>query len=66
MIETLSNFIAPAGFELVGHCFLWDPALLWLYVSSDSVVALSYYMIPIALLSFVRKRRRCSFRFEYS
>ena len=65
MIETLSNFIAPTGFEPHGHCFLWDPALLWLYVSSDSVVALSYYMIPIALFNFVRKRRDLAFNWMF-
>jgi PAS domain S-box-containing protein len=65
MIETLSNFIAPAGFEPLGHCFLWNRALLWLYVSSDSVVALSYFMIPIALFIFVRKRRDLAFNWIF-
>ena len=65
MIETISNFIAPSGFEPHGHCFLWDPVLLWLYVSSDAVVALSYFMIPIALFYFVRKRPDLAFNWMF-
>jgi PAS domain S-box-containing protein len=65
MLETLANFIAPAGFEPHGHCFLWDKTLLWLYVSSDSVIALSYYMIPIALVNFVRKRHDLAFNWMF-
>lgn len=65
MVETLANFIAPAGFEPHGHCFLWDKTLLWLYVSSDSVIALSYYMIPVALVNFVRKRHDLAFNWMF-
>jgi PAS domain S-box-containing protein len=65
MLETLSNFIVPAGFEPHGHCFLWDKTLLWLYVSSDSVIALSYYMIPVALVNFVRQRRDLAFNWMF-
>ena len=39
-----------------GHCYLWTPKLLWLYVISDSLIALSYFSIPIAITYFVRKR----------
>ncbi len=40
-----------------GVCFLWDESLLLLHVVSDSVIALAYYSIPIALIFFVRQRR---------
>ncbi len=40
-----------------GHCFFWQPDILWLHVVSDSLVALAYYSIPLILLYFVRKRR---------
>lgn len=39
-----------------GHCYLWTPKLLWLYVISDGLIALSYFSIPIAITYFVRKR----------
>src|SRR5450432_4275768 len=41
-----------------GHCFLWQPGTLWLNVGSDALIAASYFLIPIALLYFVRHRRR--------
>ncbi len=41
-----------------GHCFLWQPGTLWLNVGSDALIAGSYFLIPIALLYFVRHRRR--------
>src|SRR5690606_17299429 len=44
-----------------GHCYLWDPGILWLHVFSDSSIALAYFSIPIALVAFVRKREDLSF-----
>ena len=61
MFETLSNFFTSEGFEPHGHCFLWQRPLLWLYVASDSLIAISYYIIPIALVIFVRKRQDLAF-----
>lgn len=40
-----------------GHCYLWQPDILWLHVGSDAAIALAYYSIPAALWYFVRKRR---------
>jgi len=40
-----------------GVCFLWDESLLLLHVVSDSIIALAYYSIPIALIFFVRRRK---------
>jgi PAS domain S-box-containing protein len=39
-----------------GVCFLWDPSLLWLHVVSDSLIALAYFLIPVALVRILRKR----------
>ncbi|SNS49177.1 PAS fold-containing protein [Granulicella rosea] len=40
-----------------GFCYLWNPALLWLHVSSDALIALAYFLIPFALLRIVARRR---------
>lgn len=40
-----------------GFCLLWRPELIWLQITSDTVIALSYYSIPLALAYFVIKRR---------
>ncbi|NNM51891.1 MAG: HAMP domain-containing histidine kinase [Pseudomonadales bacterium] len=44
-----------------GFCFLWNPALLWTFVLSESIIALSYFSIPISLLYFISRRKDISF-----
>lgn len=44
------------GFMPHGYCISWIPALLWLHVISDSLIALAYLSIPVTLLYFVRRR----------
>jgi len=39
-----------------GHCLLWRWDLLFLHVTGDALTALSYALIPIALIHIVRKR----------
>lgn len=38
-----------------GHCYFWQPALLWLHAGSDGLIAAAYFSIPLALLYLVRK-----------
>ena len=45
-----------------GMCYLWDPAVLWLSVISDSLIGAAYYAIPFLLFYFVRKRRDVEFK----
>src|SRR5512144_2415371 len=44
-----------------GYCLSWNPLLVWLHVASDSVIALSYFSIPVALLIFTLRRRETGF-----
>jgi PAS domain-containing protein len=44
-----------------GFCFLWNPELLWLHVLSDSLIALAYFLIPVAMIRIVRKRKDIPF-----
>ncbi|WP_026733863.1 PAS domain S-box protein [Fischerella sp. PCC 9605] len=44
-------------YQQYGHCYLCQPNLVWLHVLSDSTIALAYYLIPIMLVYFVRKRQ---------
>ncbi|MBI3447511.1 MAG: response regulator [Acidobacteria bacterium] len=60
MFEFLRN-IFNADFVPHGHCYFWQPSIVWLHVLSDSLIALSYYSIPVALIYFVRKRRDLAF-----
>ena len=51
--------LLPSIFSYVphGHCYLWKPGLVSLHFSSDILIALAYYSIPITLVYFVRQRR---------
>jgi hypothetical protein len=51
-----------ADFMPHGMCFFWNPAVLWLNVISDSLIAAAYYLIPFALFYFVRRRRDVEFK----
>ena len=41
----------------LGHCYLQKPGLVGLHFSSDVLIALAYYSIPITLVYFVKQRR---------
>ena len=51
--------LLPSIFSYVphGHCYLWKPGLVSLHFSSDILIALAYYSIPITLVYFVKQRR---------
>jgi PAS domain S-box-containing protein len=48
-----------------GYCFLWNPLVLWLHVISDSLIVVSYFCIPLALVYLVRKRRDLPFNWIF-
>ncbi len=48
-----------------GYCYLWNPGLLGLHLVSDSIITLSYYSIPLALVWFVRKRPDVPFNWMF-
>jgi PAS domain S-box-containing protein len=56
-MSTLQDWLLPQNFLPHGHCYLWRWDVLSLHVSSDAMIAASYYAIPIALGYFVRRRR---------
>lgn len=45
-----------------GHCFLWEPRILWLHVISDLTIAAAYFSIPAAIVYFVSRRKDFPFR----
>lgn len=48
-----------------GICLAWQPELLALHVSSDALIGLSYYSIPLALVYFVHRRRDVAFSWVF-
>jgi PAS domain S-box-containing protein len=48
-----------------GQCYLWYPEILWLHVGSDTVIALSYFSISLALGYFIAKQPALPFRWLF-
>jgi C4-dicarboxylate-specific signal transduction histidine kinase len=48
-----------------GYCYLWDPGIVWLHATSDGLIAFSYYLIPLMLIYFVRRRRDLPFHWMF-
>ena len=60
MFEFFKQLFTP-DFLPHGYCMRWSPGVIWLHVTSDALTALAYYVIPFALIYFVRKRRDLAF-----
>lgn len=65
MFESAAVFFNTDSFMPHGHCFLWTPSLLWLYIVSDGLIGLSYYSIPLAIIYFVRKRHDLQYNWVF-
>src|ERR1700730_9704079 len=48
-----------------GYCYLWKPGIVWLHAVSDGVISTSYFLIPLMLTYFVRKRRDLPFNWMF-
>jgi signal transduction histidine kinase/CheY-like chemotaxis protein len=55
MFEAVRQFFA-GDYAPHGYCLLWQPELIWTHVISDALIAAAYFSIPIALVTFVRRR----------
>jgi signal transduction histidine kinase len=56
-MDFLERIFSTTGFMPHGHCYNWDPGVLWLNVISDAFITFAYYSIPLTLIYFVRKRQ---------
>ena len=41
-----------------GHCYQWDPGILWTSVISDALIFASYIAIPFALVMLIMRKRK--------
>ncbi|HLK69406.1 MAG TPA: PAS domain S-box protein [Bryobacteraceae bacterium] len=48
-----------------GYCYLWKPDIVRLHATSDGLIALSYYFIPLVLIYLVRRRRDLPFHWMF-
>lgn len=56
-MELIDAFLGRNGYLPHGYCFTWTPALLWSIVIADTSIALAYFSIPLAIVSYVRRRK---------
>ena len=64
MMEFLNRLFS-SDFMPHGYCYLWRPEIVWLHAISDGTITLAYYLIPLALLYFVRKRKDLPFHWIF-
>ncbi len=57
----LLKYILDGSFMPHGHCLLWRSDLLFLHVTGDILTAFSYLVIPLALITLVKRRNDLSF-----
>ncbi|KTD26110.1 two-component sensor histidine kinase [Legionella lansingensis] len=65
VMEAIDNFFQTQGFMPHGMCLLWKPAILWTMVIGNAVTALAYFIIPIALIYLILKRRDIGFKWMF-
>jgi PAS domain S-box-containing protein len=64
MLEFFQKLFA-SDFMPHGACYLWNPAVLWLNVVSDALIAICYYTIPLFLFLLARKRKDLKFHWIF-
>lgn len=60
MVELIGGFLT-GRYAPHGYCLLWQPELVWTHVIADVLIASAYFSIPLALITFARRRRDVSF-----
>lgn len=53
--------ISSDNFMPHGHCYFWEPYILWSHAISDGIIALAYCAIPLTLFYIFRKRKDFKF-----
>lgn len=57
MSAIIEYLFGAASFMPHGYCLLWRPDLVAIHATSDFLIAASYFSIPVALATFVTKRK---------
>ena len=55
VFRVFASDLMPQGY------FLGRPGIAWLHAVSDGLIALVYYLIPVMLVYFLRRRRELPF-----
>ena len=57
LLEFLRDLFLGAWYMPHGHCYLWQPGLVWLHVSADMLTGGAYLLISLLLYVLVRRIR---------
>ena len=64
-MEFIQSLLSSDGYIPHGHCYLWQPGLVWLHIISNGLIALAYFSIPSLLISFISKRKDIPFNWVF-
>jgi signal transduction histidine kinase len=56
--SAMNNLFDIERFMPHGHCYSWDPGILWTSVISDALIFVSYVAIPIVLVFGIMRKRK--------
>ena len=62
MLGFINNLLVSRQYLPHGHCYLWQPELLWLHIFADALIALAYFSIPLTLIFLIRGRKDVPFK----
>jgi signal transduction histidine kinase len=65
VMKAIDSFFQTQGFMPHGMCLLWKPAVLWTMIIGNGIIALSYFLIPVALIYLIIKRRDIGFKWIF-
>ena len=54
MSELIKNITSNQGFMPHGHCYLWNPSLVWTMVATDLLIGVAYVSIALSLYCRLR------------
>lgn len=61
MIQHVLSWFSSTDFVPHGHYYLWTPGLLWTFVVTEALIALSYFSITFSLMYLARRRTGLEF-----
>jgi signal transduction histidine kinase len=61
----LQTFFSAGDFMPHGHCYLWQPEMVWLQVVSNGLIGLAYVAISLTLVYLVYQIRNIPFQWIY-
>lgn len=60
MKNAILAYFLPHAFLPQGHCYRWEPHLIWLHVSADAFITIAYYIVVVAIIYFLQGRKDLS------